>query len=220
MGDLSLEACQAKCEELSCSCFDFAGASANKAVRKGEHCRICKQGALFLPLQSSTWGYEAVVSTPNNWGATFLLLVAGLSCTYFGGGYVHNSRTRGATGMHALPHARHWVELHGLVSDGVAFAKHGGRARPGGYYRPVERVATSKPGREKETSRAGGGSPAKAGKASQKKEKKAKKSTAADSGSAPTPPAAAAQPVTSAPAPAPAVGTASGGGGRWVHVPT
>lgn len=219
MGDLSLEACQAKCEELSCSCFDFAGASANKAVRKGEHCRICKQGALFLPLQSSTWGYEAVVSTPNNWGATFLLLVAGLSCTYFGGGYVHNSRTRGATGMHALPHARHWVELHGLVSDGVAFAKHGGRARPGGY-RPVERVATSKPGREKETSRAGGGSPAKAGKASQKKEKKAKKSTAADSGSAPTPAAAAAQPVTSAPAPAPAVGTASGGGGRWVHVPT
>ena len=61
-----------------------------------------------------------MVYTPTNWGLPFLLIVGLGGAVYFGGGYLHGKRTRGARGVQALPHAQHWLALHGLVSDGVA----------------------------------------------------------------------------------------------------
>ena len=77
-----------------------------------------------------------MVYTPTNWGLPFLLVVGLGGAVYFGGGYLHGKRTRGARGVQALPHAQHWLALHGLVSDGVALVR-GGRGGRGakGYER-------------------------------------------------------------------------------------
>ena len=66
-----------------------------------------------------------MVYTPTNWGLPFLLVVGLGGAVYFGGGYLHGKRTRGARGVQALPHAQHWLALHGLVSDGVALIRGG-----------------------------------------------------------------------------------------------
>lgn len=59
-----------------------------------------------------------------NWGITFLVWM-GLCCAvYFGGGSVFAARTSGgALNLRAHPHYSHWIDLVGLVSDGVAWSR-------------------------------------------------------------------------------------------------
>ena len=208
MGDLPLEQCQAKCEELNCPCFDYAGPNAKATVRTGEHCRVCASGKLAVPLRHSGWGYQAVLRTDSDWGSTFLTVVVGLAALYFGAGYVYNSRTGGTTGIHALPHARYWVELHGLFSDGVAYARNGGHSG----YRSVE-GARPKPDLSAEKSKKSKESPTQEKTSKGSGKRKEKRSSKEQSGTADTSTPAA----TAAPA---AAGTVAAGGGRWVHVPT
>ena len=216
MGDVTLEMCQAKCEELDCPCFDFAGANAKANVRQGEHCRVCRKGSIVVPLRHSAWGYKAVIRTESDWGMPFLTVFVGSAALYFGGGFVYNSRTGGTTGVHALPHARYWTELHGLVSDGVAYARSGGHRTMRSGYRPVERVkpkldrSTEKGRKSKEspsTDKSGSG---------RRKEKRSSKEHSVDQTQGPV---AVAVDDASPAASTGTVGTASAGGGRWVHVP-
>jgi hypothetical protein len=221
MGDLPLEECQAKCEELDCPCFDFAGASVQ--ARKGEHCRVCNKGSVVVPLRHSNWGYKAVIHTESAWGMSFLTVVVGSAMLYFGVGYVYNSRTGGTTGAHALPHARYWVELHGLVFDGVAYARNGGRRTARSGYRPVERVMPRSDSTTEKSSRKSKGGPSKqkSGSGRSKREKRSSKEHSVDQTTAPAVALVAgddASPVTSPVGTVP-VGTASAGGGRWVHIP-
>ena len=88
-------------------------------MRVGEHCRICPPGSTWLPLQTSAWGYETHSPIPSVWGGSFLLVIAVVCGGYFGGGYAINVRKRGKTGMQALPHHQVWVEVAGLVKDGL-----------------------------------------------------------------------------------------------------
>ena len=161
-----------------------------------------------------------MVYTPTNWGLPFLLVVGLGGAVYFGGGYLHGKRTRGARGVQALPHAQHWLALHGLVSDGVALVR-GGRGGRGakGY----ERVAAAGTSPEHKGGKAGKGK-RKKDKSSEKerggKEKGGKAASGKRRGSdrreaAPAPAPAPAPAAT----PSAAAGTAAGDGGRWVHVP-
>lgn len=57
-----------------------------------------------------------------NWGWPFLLALFVVSFGYVGGGVLAGKR--GArSGLNRHPHARHWREIKGLVTDGVQFAK-------------------------------------------------------------------------------------------------
>jgi hypothetical protein len=68
-------------------------------------------------------------SSDVGWVITGMLLLGG--CSYFGGGYWHNSRSRGLRGVAALPHRQFWMELAGLVEDGMNFSRETLRGRSG-----------------------------------------------------------------------------------------
>ena len=55
------------------------------------------------------------------WIIVAVLFLSGSS--YFGGGYWYNSRSGGIRGAAALPHRQFWMELIGLVEDGVNFSR-------------------------------------------------------------------------------------------------
>eukprot|EP01046_Picozoa_sp_COSAG06_P025192 COSAG06_NODE_2102_length_7592_cov_14.509676_8_plen_427_part_00 len=66
-------------------------------------------------------------ASPADWGMEFLLLAAVLGAAYVGGGIVLGSKQgAGGAGAKAHPHYSRWVEVHGLVQDGVAFVRGGG----------------------------------------------------------------------------------------------
>ena len=158
-----------------------------------------------------------MVYTPTNWGLPFLLVVGLGGAVYFGGGYLHGKRTRGARGVQALPHAQHWLALHGLVSDGVALVR-GGRGGRGD-----ERVAAGNQGPKQKGGKAGKGKGKKekgSGKERSGNEKDGKAASGKQRGSdrREAAPAPAPAPAPAA-APSAAAGTAAGDGGRWVHVP-
>jgi len=217
MGDEDMAACEQKCLDLGCPCFDFAGVGSSPRVRKGERCRICAAGAVFLPLQSSAWGYEAQVYEPSSWGWPFLLFVSLPGGLYLAAGYLYNSRAKGLRGSAALPHAVLWMELSGLVADGITLARGQASARRGGggVYVPI------KAGREKEKQRKKGPSSKAKETSGGKKEKKKEKENARETDPS-VPETSAAGPSASAarPAVAAAAGTSAGDGGRWVHVPS
>jgi len=123
MGDITLPACEAKCEEMGCSCFDFSP----KPARPGENCRICKVAQSFMPLSPSGAQYTAYVYQPD-WGWSFSALVLGLTLSYVALGTMHGRLVKRRDGWDALPHQRFWAEVRGLVEDGVQFAKGGRRA--------------------------------------------------------------------------------------------
>ena len=158
-----------------------------------------------------------MVYTPTNWGLPFLLVVGLGGAVYFGGGYLHGKRTRGARGVQALPHAQHWLALHGLVSDGLALVR-GGRGGRG-----YERVAAGTQGPKQKGGKAGKGKGKKekgSGKERSGNEKDGKAASGKQRGSdrREAAPAPAPAPAPAA-APSAAAGTAAGDGGRWVHVP-
>ena len=143
-----------------------------------------------------------------------MIVVVGSAALYFGAGGVYNSRTQGTTGVHALPHARYWVELLGLVSDGMAYARNGGRRTTRSEYRPVERVRP-KPDRSRQrSSRKSKANPSKDKPgATRSKERRSSKEHGVDQT------AALAGDDASPVASVGTTGTASAGGGRWVHIP-
>ena len=125
MGDITLPACEAKCEEMGCHCFDFSTTPA----RPGENCRICKSAQSFMPLSPSGAAYTAYVYQPD-WGWSFSGLVLGLMLGYVALGLAHGRLVKKRDGWDALPHRRFWTEARGLVEDGVQFARgsHPGRS--------------------------------------------------------------------------------------------
>ena len=175
------------------------------------------------------------VSCGLQWGAQLLLALALGGAAYVGGGvfgpFARGSR-EGLGGKELLtvhPHYLRWVELGGLVQDGITYAK----ARRSG--RPMPPRSRAEPRDEGRGGRGGSSKRSKGRKGSDeggergerggsdaegqredrgsKKEKKAKRRGKEAELAAPLVAAAA-------PAPAPAAGgTAAGDGGRWVHVP-
>ena len=54
---------------------------------------------------------------------TFLILFFVGGALYAGGGFYYNTRTKGATGMEAIPNLEFWQMIPGLVKDGVVFSQ-------------------------------------------------------------------------------------------------
>ncbi len=166
------------------------------------------------------------VSCGLQWGAQLLLALALGGAAYVGGGvfgpFARGSREGpGVKGMLTVhPHYLRWVELGGLVQDGITYAKAGrsGRAMPPrSRAEPRDegrgrRGGSSKRSKGRKDSGEGGGSDGEGQRESRgsKKEKKAKRRGKE---------AELAAPLVASPAPAAAGGTAAGDGGRWVHVP-
>lgn len=160
------------------------------------------------------------------WGRTLLLVVVMLGLLYVAG-FVSVNYSRGLRGRHLLPHRAFWVEVWGLVQDGVQLssARLRGEQRPRGRSRQIDTTMSST-----SVSKLGGGTD----KIKQKKEKtkRVKKekggqqqalseSLAGSTGPSSDPSPSAGtdvvarerrQPGNSSSAP-------SGDGGRWVHVP-
>ena len=179
---------------------------------------------------ASVWGWSLV-------GAALVGTVV-----YLVGGVAFGRKLRGkadaaAGGLAAHPHYSRFVMVHGLVMDGVAFARGqgrrpgggGGRGGGGGYTRVVKEG-----GARDGTGRDRGDSGKEGSKRSSKKEKKQRRkesrnadpsgaTAAAPAAAAPAAAAAAAAVVAAPKLAAPASGarqSTAGDGGRWVHVPT
>ena len=170
-----------------------------------------------------------------DWGMGFLLLAAALGAAYVGGGIVLGSKQGlGGAGAKAHPHYSRWVEVHGLVQDGVAFVRGGERQRQQSHQRrggaaPAASssqapllASSDNTGRrrsDKSSSKSKKASSRSSSRGSSPKDGKgAKRAKAVTEGQA-LPEAAAA--TTPAPAPSGAGSenqTAAGDGGRWVHV--
>ena len=217
MGDLSLPACEAKCAELGCPCFDYSDPTDKGSVRPDEHCRVCAPTQTFLPVHASKQHYTVYQPLPSVW-APAVLTLALLAAVYLGAGAAYRINKLGKRGMAALPHAAFFQELQGLVADGVALVR--GRQRAG--YSQVGRQGVG----QSESSGAGKRSRGKKEKAGQKKERRPEpepepeperhRKSRRERKEAPAPPSAAEGGGESEAGAAKSA--AAGGGGRWVHV--
>ena len=54
------------------------------------------------------------------------------AAAYGGGGWLLNNKTKGLTGKEALPQLEFWLEVYGLVQDGLLFAQSRATGRGGG----------------------------------------------------------------------------------------
>jgi len=74
----------------------------------------------------------------STWGMYVLGVLCVVGGGYVGGGVGLGVTTTGAKAeLAAHPHYRRWLELHGLVNDGVALARRGGGGGPGDLNRAV-----------------------------------------------------------------------------------
>ena len=103
-------------------CFQFS-TDCHNACRR---CDIVSRHSKYQVWVGEVQFYE---SSDVGWVITGILLLGG--CSYFGGGYWHNSRSRGLRGVAALPHRQFWMELAGLVEDGMNFSRETLRGRSG-----------------------------------------------------------------------------------------
>ena len=158
-----------------------------------------------------------------HWGLSFLVWTGMCSALYVGGGSVFGARALGrAPDLRAHPHHALWVDVAGLVSDGVAFARAAAHGRParetgrkqavGGSYRPVpdhsrdDGAGGGRKQREAEKSKSKHGHK----KGSRKEPSVKSDATSTASGSPSVVDSEAAQSAVRAVA-----GTAAGDGGRW-----
>ena len=155
-------------------------------------------------------------------GAEFVAIVIGVAALYLGVGMGLRRRQGAQSWQEALPHQRQWLQLLGLVQDGVVFARSRARGQRGAAAAGLEAPLRSAGDRQERGGRSSREQrPVKGGEDSRGKEKKSKgkKRAKEKRGSSPS----SAAPPASAPAPAaaaaPASGTAAGDGGRWVHIP-
>ena len=163
-----------------------------------------------------------------DWGRDFLLFALLSAGLYVSGGVTLAVRRSGAdVAVRSHPHHGQWREVAGLVSDGVAFTRAGGRR--GQEQRP-------RGGRAKgaapllETTRATSSSGRKAKKSPSRRDKESSQSTKetkVQKGAAKQERREVELPPPAVPAPVDCVGggagegpstSAAGGGGRWVHV--
>ena len=172
----------------------------------------------------------------SEWGPQFLMFAFLAAGAYLGGGGAYRFHKLGVRGPDILPHQSFWKELRGLVEDGVAFARTGGKrrassgsGRAGAYaVLPDATRGDKKSGGRRS---AGKGSDSKGAEGKEKRKKREsknsaeKKSDKADRAERTTKSSSGFIPAP-APGPSPAAtggsasaSTASGGGGRWVHVP-
>ena len=184
------------------------------AISAGQCCFPYKaRCASQLSDKSNSQSYK-YYEMERRWGSPFLVLLLGTTAAYVGGGVAWGSKAgAGGRGLAAHPHYRHWEAVHGLVMDGVAFARGGGGRR--------RQHATS-------TRENGGGGRGQPHDRPRKKEKKdrrprAEKEKRAKPAKADGEPGGlgetlAPEPLEAAPASA-AQTTTAGDGGRWVHVP-
>ena len=216
MGDLSLPACEAKCAELGCPCFDYSDPTDKGSVRPDEHCRVCAPTQTFLPVHASKQHYTVYQPLPSVW-APAVLTLALLAAVYLGAGAAYRINKLGKRGTAALPHAAFFQELQGLVADGVALVR--GRQRAG-----YSQVGRSGVGQGETSAEAGKRSRGKKEKAGQKKERRPEpepeperhRKSRRERREAPAPPSAAEGGGESEAGAAKSA--AAGGGGRWVHV--
>jgi hypothetical protein len=183
----------------------------------------------WMPGPASQDGVDSAycVEYHSAWGWMFLGVTIPGVALYVGIGVFLQSRAQGGRprlGLH--PHYSRWVEIRGLVLDGIKFSQQ--RMRGGGRATPAQTTTvTLLDERHDHASdagsvRSGGSRSSKSSKSSgQSRKKKAAKSKAASAhpgnGSAVRPVSHEAAAAATAAAPT-ALGSAAGGGGRWVHV--
>jgi len=122
-----------KGEEDTCWFKDAATAvKANEEKRPGN--TACVRGD-YATAEEKQEGVESDDGV-GEWGGNFIKCLVGLGLLYMLGGVAYGRRTRsdGKSGLlwQWHPHWRQWEEVAGLVQDGVAFSRAGGRQR-GGY---------------------------------------------------------------------------------------
>ena len=122
-----------KGEEDTCWFKDAATAvKANEEKRPGN--TACVRGD-YATAEEKQEGVESDDGV-GEWGGNFIKCLVGLGLLYMLGGVAYGRRTRsdGKSGLlwQWHPHWRQWGEVAGLVQDGVAFSRAGGRQR-GGY---------------------------------------------------------------------------------------
>jgi hypothetical protein len=227
-----------KGEEDTCWFKDAATAvKANEEKRPGN--TACVRGD-YATAEEKQEGVESDDGV-GEWGGNFIKCLVGLGLLYMLGGVAYGRRTRsdGKSGLlwQWHPHWRQWEEVAGLVQDGVAFSRAGGRQRGG--YSEVGAGAGSDGGSGNSGRKDEPHSPKREKKSSQKdqrkkdskdskesrgskesKQQRQQRSEDGRAGSEPDSPeqgqragAATTKPEAGAPVTAP-----SAGGGRWVHV--
>jgi hypothetical protein len=181
------------------------------AISAGQCCFPYKArcDASQLSDKSSSQSYRYYEQQQGAWGALLLGLLLAAGAAYVGGGVAWATKASGQKrGLAGHPHYRHWEAVHGLVVDGVSFARGGGARRRGGgqqaahAQRGDERPLRKQDKKEREP---------KAEKA--KRAKSAKAASRLEEPLAPEPRPPPETAVVAAQATA-----AAGGGGRWVHV--
>ena len=174
---------------------------------------------------SATWAQICACSC-SAWGGTFLAVAFCLAGVYLIAGAALNRRATNATGLALLLHRDRWIDLHGLVTDGIAFARGGGR-RGSVVYRSVPDARAAPEGGGRDDDRRRKDSRAKdVGKEREAKGKNKSKGRQSGrelerAGRSEGVGAAAGSAAVGAAAPEETgKSSASGSGGRWVHVPT
>jgi hypothetical protein len=179
---------------------------------------------------------------PDEFSFGFEFLLLGGGAVYAVGGIILGQRRGSERGVKAHPHYAKVVALGGLVLDGIAFTRAGGRRPPqqsrgGTKGRESKRsllmdaeVGRASGGQKESRSPSGGGGSTKdkenkpsktkgkrRGSSKKTKEEKARRSADRSSGAEDEEGGGAPQ-SSGAPAPATSTSAASAGGGRWVHV--
>jgi hypothetical protein len=161
----------------------------------------------------------------SNWAAVLLLLLGIGSCVYVSGGVALAAKTEGRPWrLSSHPHHTLWVELHGLVLDGVAYARAvaAGREMAGGRYAAAKQRSGGRAGRSSQQQQpVGYGSTQQGGRQEKAKTKSSKRPKDKGHAVSHEPPGHDDDTnVSESQSPsAAAAGVASAGGGRWVHVP-
>ena len=155
----------------------------------------------------------------SNWGWKFISWLGAGCIAYIGGGVVVGAKTRGKPArLDAHPHHATWLDIYGMIQDGVRFAR-GSRGVVA-----VEYESTTRQQGQRSDAAVLSPSPTKVAKEKKAKGYKRKSSREPDAAELgrplvakqvqPSSNAAHPQPQTAATQSVPA-----GGGGRWVHVP-
>lgn len=154
-------------------------------------------------------------SEPDTWAWAFVATVfLSLTAYVVGGAMLARKSGGGREGLKGHPHFGRWMELAGLVSDGVAFARTQGRDK-GQSHRGKSAAFTSNG-----IGNSGGQSKKQKKEKKETKETKEKKGKQESSLKEPLSSRVAADGLprvaaAASPAPSPATGTAAGDGGRW-----